>query len=279
MIYIGCHLSSSKGFLNMAKTAEKIGAGTFQFFTRNPRGGKAKDIDPEDIRNYHEYAGKMSMGQVMAHAPYTLNPCSDKEHIREFAHMVMADDLERLELIPGSLYNFHPGSHVGQGREKGIEVIADLLNDILKEDMTTTVLLETMAGKGTEIGGRFEDLKSILDLVVLKDKVGVCFDTCHVSDAGYDIVSDLEGVLSQFDDIVGIDRIKALHINDSLNPCGSHKDRHARIGEGTIGREVIGAAVYHPAFKGLPCILETPNELPGYAEEIKLIKEMEREYN
>lgn len=275
MIHIGCHLSSSKGFLAMGKTATEIGADTFQFFTRNPRGGKAKDVDMEDIGKYIQYAENESFAAVVAHAPYTLNPCSAKENVREFARMVMSDDLQRLELIPGTLYNFHPGSHVGQGSEKGIEMIAGLLNEILTPEMQTTVLLETMAGKGSEIGGTFEELRQIIDRVKLKDKIGVCLDTCHVSDGGYDITGGLEQVLQEFDDVVGLERIKALHINDSLNPCGSHKDRHARIGEGTIGTEAIAAVVYHPAFKGLPCILETPNELDGYAEEIKLIREME----
>lgn len=272
MIRIGCHLSSGKGYLAMAKTAEKIDANTFAFFTRNPRGGKAKDIDPEDIKAFLEYAGERDITKLVAHAPYTLNPCSDKENVREFAKMVMEDDLKRMEYTPGNYYNFHPGSHVGQGREKGIELIADLLNDVMTEDMTTTVLLETMAGKGTEIGGRFEDLRDIIDLVKHKDKIGVCFDTCHVSDGGYDVKNDLENVLNEFDEVVGLDRIKALHINDSLNPVGSHKDRHAKIGEGHIGADAIARVIYHPALKGLPCILETPNELPGYAEEIKLLR-------
>ena len=275
MIRIGCHLSSTKGYLNMAKTAEKIDANTFAFFTRNPRGGKAKDIDPEDIKAFLQYTEEKGISRLVAHAPYTLNPCSDKENVREFAKMVMEDDLKRMEYTPGNFYNFHPGSHVGQGREKGIELIAGLLNDVMKEDMTTTVLLETMAGKGTEIGGRFEDLRDIISLVTLKDKIGVCFDTCHVSDAGYDVKNDLESVLNEFDEVVGIEKIKALHINDSLNPMGSHKDRHARIGEGSLGADAIARVIYHPALKGLPCILETPNELPGYAEEIKLLRSYE----
>lgn len=275
MIRIGCHLSSTKGYLNMAKTAEKIDANTFAFFTRNPRGGKAKDIDPEDIKAFLQYTEEKGISRLVAHAPYTLNPCSDKENVREFAKMVMEDDLKRMEYTPGNFYNFHPGSHVGQGREKGIELIAALLNDVMKEDMTTTVLLETMAGKGTEIGGRFEDLRDIISLVTLKDKIGVCFDTCHVSDAGYDVKNDLESVLNEFDEVVGIEKIKALHINDSLNPMGSHKDRHARIGEGSLGADAIARVIYHPALKGLPCILETPNELPGYAEEIKLLRSYE----
>ena len=275
MIRIGCHLSSTKGYLNMAKTAEKIDANTFAFFTRNPRGGKAKDIDPEDIKAFLQYTEEKGISRLVAHAPYTLNPCSDKENVREFAKMVMEDDLKRMEYTPGNFYNFHPGSHVGQGREKGIELIAGLLNDVMKEDMTTTVLLETMAGKGTEIGGRFEDLRDIISLVTLKDKIGVCFDTCHVSDAGYDVKNDLESVLNEFDEVVGIEKIKALHINDSLNPMGSHKDRHARIGEGSLGADAIARVIYHPALKGLPCILETPNELSGYAEEIKLLRSYE----
>lgn len=272
MIHIGCHLSSSKGFLAMGKTARKINADTFQFFTRNPRGGKAKDIDLDDIKEYLDFAKENGIGTIIAHAPYTLNPCSDKENVREFAHMVMSDDLKRLEMLPGSLYNFHPGSHVGQGREKGIEMIADLLNRILTSDMKTTVLLETMAGKGSEIGGSFEDLRDIIDRINFSDKVGVCLDTCHVNDAGYDIKENLNSVLEQFDNIVGIEKIKALHINDSLNGPGSHKDRHARIGEGTIGTDAILNVIYDDRFKGLPCILETPNELDGYANEIKMLR-------
>lgn len=275
MIYIGCHLSSTKGYLHMGKDALAIGANTFAFFTRNPRGGKAKDIDPEDVVAFLKLAEENNFGKLVAHAPYTLNPCSAEARVREFAHIIMEDDLKRMEYTPGNYYNFHPGSHVGQGAEAGIEMIAQLLNKILQPEQTTTVLLETMAGKGSEIGRNFEELRAILDRVELDEKMGVCLDTCHVSDGGYDIVNNLDGVLEEFDRVLGIDRLKALHINDSLNVTGSHKDRHARIGEGHIGLEAIAKVVYHPNLKGLPCILETPNELEGYAREIKMIKDME----
>lgn len=275
MIYIGCHLSSVKGFMNMGRQALSIGANTFAFFTRNPRGGKAKDIDTEDVAAFLELARTNGFGRLVAHAPYTLNPCSAEARVREFAHIVMADDLKRMEYIPGNYYNLHPGSHVGQGAEAGIELTAQLLNNILKPEQTTTVLLETMAGKGSEIGRSFEELKAIIDRVQLDDKVGVCLDTCHVSDGGYDIAGSLDRVLEEFDRVLGMNRLKALHINDSLNPQGSHKDRHARIGEGHIGLEAIAKVVYHPALKGLLCILETPNELDGYAKEIQMIKDME----
>ena len=274
MIYIGCHLSSTKGYLHMGRDALAIGANTFAFFTRNPRGGKAKDIDPEDVAAFLKLAEANNFGKLVAHAPYTLNPCSAEARVREFAHIIMEDDLKRMECTPGNYYNFHPGSHVGQGKEAGIEMIAQLLNQILNPEQTTTVLLETMAGKGSEIGRNFEELKEIIDRVELDEKMGVCLDTCHVSDGGYDIVGSLDGVLEEFDRVLGIDRLKALHINDSLNPQGSHKDRHARIGEGHIGLDAIAKVVYHPALKGLPCILETPNELDGYAAEIKMIKDM-----
>lgn len=275
MIYIGCHLSSTKGYLHMGKDALAIGANTFAFFTRNPRGGKAKDIDPEDVAAFLKLAEENSFGKLVAHAPYTLNPCSSEARVREFAHIIMEDDLKRMEYTPGNYYNFHPGSHVGQGAEAGIEMIAKLLNEILRPEQTTTVLLETMAGKGSEIGRNFEELRAIIDRVELDEKMGVCLDTCHVSDGGYDIVNNLDGVLEEFDRVLGIDRLKALHINDSLNVTGSHKDRHARIGEGHIGLKAIAKVVYHPNLKGLPCILETPNELEGYAREIKMIKDME----
>ena len=274
MIYIGCHLSSTKGYLHMGRDALAIGANTFAFFTRNPRGGKAKDIDPEDVAAFLKLAEANNFGKLVAHAPYTLNPCSAEARVREFAHIIMEDDLKRMECTPGNYYNFHPGSHVGQGKEAGIEMIAQLLNQILNPEQTTTVLLETMAGKGSEIGRNFEELREIIDRVELDEKMGVCLDACHVSDGGYDIVGSLDGVLEEFDRVLGIDRLKALHINDSLNPQGSHKDRHARIGEGHIGLDAIAKVVYHPALKGLPCILETPNELDGYAAEIKMIKDM-----
>lgn len=272
MLYIGCHLSSVKGFENMGKEAVSIGANTFQFFTRNPRGGKAKDIDPEDVRRFLELSEKEKFGKLVAHAPYTLNPCSATEKVRDFAFMVMEDDLKRMEYVPGNYYNFHPGSHVGQGTEKGIELITDVLNKIIKPEQSTIVLLETMAGKGSEIGGTFEELKVIIDGVELKDKIGVCMDTCHVSDAGYDIINDLDGVLAEFDRIVGMDKLHALHINDSLNPTGAHKDRHAKIGEGHLGLDAISRFIKHPALKGLPCVLETPNELDGYAKEIEILR-------
>lgn len=276
MLHIGCHLSSSKGFENMAKTAMSIGADTFQFFTRNPRGGKARELDETDIAKFRKLADENGFVRILAHAPYTLNPCSADRKVRDFAFMVMKDDLERMEYIPGNYYNFHPGSHVGQGVEKGIELITGLLNRVMDVNQSTIVLLETMAGKGSEIGGRFEELKKIIDGVDADGRIGVCLDTCHVNDAGYDIVNNLEGVIDEFDSIIGIERLKALHINDSLNPCGAHKDRHARIGEGTIGTEALVRVITHDKLKGLPCILETPNELDGYAREIELLRNLSR---
>ena len=274
MFYIGCHLSASDGFLAMGKTALSIGASTFQFFTRNPRGSKAKAIDPADVAAFLELAAENGFGTLVAHAPYTINPCSKDEHTREFARMTLADDLKRMEHIPGNVYNFHPGSHTGQGMETGIGQIAETLNAILTPDIRTTVLLETMSGKGSEVGSRFEELREIIDRVELSDKLGVCLDTCHVSDAGYDIADDPDGVLAEFDRVIGLDRLRAVHVNDSLNPVGSHKDRHARIGEGCLGAEALGRVVRHPALQGLPFVLETPNELPGYAREIALLKEL-----
>ena len=274
MFYIGCHLSASDGFLAMGKTALSIGASTFQFFTRNPRGSKAKAIDPADVAAFLELAAEHGFGTLVAHAPYTINPCSKDEHTREFARMTLADDLKRMEHIPGNVYNFHPGSHTGQGIETGIGQIAETLNAILTPDIRTTVLLETMSGKGSEVGSRFEELREIIDRVELSDKLGVCLDTCHVSDAGYDIADDPDGVLAEFDRVIGLDRLRAIHVNDSLNPVGSHKDRHARIGEGCLGAEALGRVVRHPALQGLPFVLETPNELPGYAREIALLKEL-----
>lgn len=272
MRYIGCHLSSSAGFAAMGRTALSIGANTFQFFTRNPRGSRAKPVDPADVAAYLALAAKAGLGAILAHAPYTINPCSKDERTREFARLTLADDLRRMEYLPGNLYNFHPGSHTGQGLETGITQIADTLNAILTPAMHTTVLLETMSGKGSEVGSRFEELREIIDRVALSDKLGVCLDTCHVSDAGYDIADDLDGVLTEFDRIIGLGRLKAVHINDSLNPRGAHKDRHARIGEGCLGAEALGRVVRHPALQGLPFVLETPNELPGYAREIALLK-------
>lgn len=274
MFYIGCHLSASDGFLAMGKTALSIGANTFQFFTRNPRGSKAKAIDPADVAAFLELAAENGFGTLVAHAPYTINPCSKDERTREFARMTLADDLKRMEHIPGNVYNFHPGSHTGQGIKTGICQIAETLNAILTPDIRTTVLLETMSGKGSEVGSRFEELREIIDRVELSDKLGVCLDTCHVSDAGYDIADDPDGVLAEFDRVIGLDRLRAVHVNDSLNPVGSHKDRHARIGEGCLGAEALGRVVRHPALQGLPFVLETPNELPGYAREIALLKEL-----
>lgn len=256
----------------MGKTAMSIGANTFAFFTRNPRGGKAKEIDPADAKALVDTLEYESFGTLVAHAPYTLNPCSDKEKTRAFAYEAMKDDMARMEYVPGNYYNFHPGSHVGQGVEAGIEMIADLLNRILTPEQTTTVLLETMSGKGSEVGSKFEELAAIIERVELKDKIGVCLDTCHVSDAGYDIAGDVDAVLDEFDRVIGLDKLKALHINDSLNPVGAHKDRHAKIGEGHLGFEAIHRIVHHPKLVGLPCILETPNELDGYAREIAMLK-------
>ncbi len=272
MFYIGCHLSASDGFLAMGRTALSIGANTFQFFTRNPRGSKAKAIDPADVAAFLALAAENEFGTLVAHAPYTINPCSKDEHTREFARMTLADDLKRMEHLPGNVYNFHPGSHTGQGMETGIAQIAETLNAILTPGLRTTVLLETMSGKGSEVGSRFEELREIIDRVALSDKLGVCLDTCHVSDAGYDIADDLDGVLAEFDRVIGLDRLRAVHVNDSLNPQGAHKDRHARIGEGCLGAEALGRVVRHPALQGLPFVLETPNELPGYAREIALLK-------
>ena len=274
MFYIGCHLSASDGFLAMGRTALSIGANTFQFFTRNPRGSKAKAIDPADVAAFLALAAENEFGTLVAHAPYTINPCSKDEHTREFARMTLADDLKRMEHLPGNVYNFHPGSHTGQGMETGIAQIAETLNAILTPGLRTTVLLETMSGKGSEVGSRFEELREIIDRVGLSDKLGVCLDTCHVSDAGYDIADDPDGVLTEFDRVIGLDRLRAVHVNDSLNPVGSHKDRHARIGEGCLGAEALGRVVRHPALQGLPFVLETPNELPGYAREIALLKEL-----
>ena len=275
MITLGAHLSASKGFVNMYETALSIGANTFQFFTRNPRGGKAKDIDIADIDEFLKLVNANdSFGTVLAHAPYTLNACSAKADVRTFALETFKDDIARMELIPNQLYNFHPGSHVGQGEEKGIEQIAEILNEVIFEDMTTTVLLETMAGKGSEIGKNFEELNEIIKRVEQSDKVGVCLDTCHVHDGGYDIVNSLDEVLEQFDKVIGIDRLKALHLNDSKNPVGAHKDRHEKIGEGYIGIKSFENIVNHPVLSTLPMFLETPNELDGYAKEIELLRSL-----
>ena len=272
MLHIGCHLSSSDGFLAMGNTALSIEADTFQFFTRNPRGSKAKAIDEEDAKALMELMKVHRFPVILAHAPYTLNPCSATEKTREFARLTMEDDLKRMKFTPGQLYNFHPGSHTGQGAEKGIEEIAALLNELLKPEQTTTVLLETMAGKGSEVGRTFEELAAILKKVKLQDKMGVCLDTCHIWDGGYDIVNDLEGVVEQFDRIIGLERLKAIHLNDSLNGCGSHKDRHACIGAGKIGLEALTGVINHPRLKHLPFFLETPNDLEGYKMEIALLR-------
>ena len=273
MLRIGCHLSSSRGYLAMGKDAARINANTFQFFTRNPRGGNAKEIVPSDVEQYLAYAREHGISRILAHAPYTLNACSADEGLRDFARRTMADDLIRMEYTPGNCYNFHPGSHVKQGVEVGITYIAAMLNDILKPEQTTTVLLETMSGKGSEIGRNFEELREILDRVTLSSHMGVCLDTCHVWDGGYDIVNHLDEVITEFDRVIGLPRLKAIHLNDSMNPLGAHKDRHAKIGEGCIGRDALIRVVNHPALKNLPFYLETPNELPGYAAEIALMRE------
>lgn len=277
MLTIGCHLSASEGFLAMGKTALSIGANTFQFFTRNPRGSKAKAIDPDDAAAFLALAQANGFGRLVAHAPYTINPCSKTERTREFARMTLVDDLKRMEYLPGNYYNFHPGSHTEQGMEVGVSQIAETLNAILKPEQHTTVLLETMSGKGSEVGGRFEELREILDRVALNTQMGVCMDTCHISDAGYDIAGDIDGVLTEFDRVIGLERLKAVHINDSMNPLGAHKDRHARIGEGYLGEAAFGRIINHPALRDLPFILETPNDLAGYAREIGRLKELRAE--
>ena len=272
MFTIGCHLSSAKGYLHMAKDAVSIDANTFQFFTRNPRGGRAKAIDPKDIAAFAAYAPEHGIERILAHAPYTLNPASDKQQTRDFALMVLAEDLGRMEETPHQLYNMHPGSAVGQPCEVAIAKIADALNQSLLPHQTTTLLLETMAGKGSEIGGTFEELAAIIAQVELESHVGVCLDTCHVWDAGYDIVGDLDGVLEEFDRVIGLDRLHAIHLNDSMNGLGSHKDRHACIGAGCIGLEALVRVVRHEALRGLPFCLETPNDIPGYTAEIALLR-------
>ena len=273
MNYIGCHLSAAAGYLNMVKTARSIGANTFAFFTRNPRGSKAKKEDPADAARAVEALKEHGFGPLVAHGAYTMNLCTKDPEARAFAAEVLADDLRRMAALPGQYYNFHPGSHVGQGMEAGIDQIAQALKKALEPGYPVTVLLETMAGKGSEVGGRFEELKAIIDAVG-SDQVGVCLDTCHVYDAGYDIVNDLEGVLREFDRVVGLDRLKALHINDSKNPFASHKDRHECIGQGSLGVGTFANIVNHPVLKDKPMILETPNELPGYAAEIELLHKL-----
>ena len=273
MLYIGNHTTSSKGYENMARQMIANGGNTFAFFTRNPRGGKAKEINEKDIEKFLALAGEHHFGRIVAHAPYTLNACAAKENLREFARETMDDDLKRMEYTPGNYYNFHPGSHVGQGAETGIRKIAQILNAVLTDGQSTTVLLETMSGKGSEVGRNFEEIRAILDLVDKKDKMGVCLDTCHVWDGGYDIVNDLDGVLEEFDRIIGLEKLKAVHLNDSMNEMGSHKDRHAKIGEGHIGLEALVRVISHPALQGIPFILETPNDDEGWTKEIRLLRE------
>ena len=272
MIYIGNHLSASKGFYAMGKMALKLGGDTFAFFTRNPRGGKAKDLDEEDIRKLRELMEEHHFGKLVAHAPYTLNLCSAKEDVRTFARETIADDLRRMGYLPGNYYNFHPGSHVGQGADQGVAMIAEVLNETLRPEQKTTVLLETMAGKGSEVGRTFEELRQILDRVECADRMGVCLDTCHVWDGGYDIVGDLDGVLRQFDEIIGLDRLLAVHLNDSKNDRGAAKDRHEKLGQGHIGPDALRAVVTHPLLQDRPFILETPNDDAGYAAEIAQVR-------
>lgn len=272
MLKIGCHLSVSKGFYEMGKDAVSIKANTIQFFTRNPRGGAAKPIDEDDVKKFKELAKEQGIENLLAHAPYTLNACAATENIRTFAKNTMEDDLKRMEYFPGSYYNFHPGSHVGQGVEKGIDYIVEMLNEIIKPNQTTKVLLETMAGKGTEIGRSFEELKKIMDRIELKEHIGVCLDTCHIFDGGYDIVNKLDEVINEFDKIIGLKNLYAIHLNDSMNTLGSHKDRHAKIGEGNIGIEAITRIINHPKLRNLPFFLETPNELEGYGKEIEILR-------
>ena len=272
MFYIGCHLSASKGFTAMGKTALEIGANTFQFFTRNPRGGKAKDISEKDVADFLALAKENKFGVLLAHAPYTLNAAAADENVRQFALDTMSDDLKRMEYVPHNYYNFHPGSHVGQGAREGIRKIAEVLNAVLKKEQTTTVLLETMAGKGSEVGRSFEELQSIIEQVELKDKLGVCLDTCHVYDAGYDIVNRLDDELEDFDRVIGLNRLKAIHLNDTKNPFSSHKDRHEKLGQGFLGLDAVVEIINHPKLRNLPFYLETPNELDGYAAEIALMK-------
>lgn len=272
MLTIGCHLSASKGFYAMGKDSLKVGANTFQFFTRNPRGSKAKDIDTTDVEKLHMLMKENKFGSILAHAPYTMNLCAVDEQKRVFARDIMTSDLIKMEHLPCNLYNFHPGNHVGQGMKNGISRIVDILNEVLKSDQTTTVLLETMSGKGTEVGSRFEELQQIIEKVELSSKLGVCLDTCHVYDSGYDIVKDLDGVLREFDQVIGLNRLRAIHINDSKNPIASHKDRHETIGNGTIGLKTLKKIVKHEKLSHLPFFLETPNELSGYKTEIALLR-------
>lgn len=272
MLNIGCHLSASDGYSAMAKQAIEIGANTFQFFTRNPRGFKAKEIDETDIAKFLQIVKENNFVKILAHAPYTLNPCSADKRVRDLAKEIFIDDLKRMEYTPNNMYNFHPGSHVGQGVQAGIDIISDTLNDVITKEQTTIILLETMSGKGSEIGSKFEELKQIMDKVKFKNKIGVCLDTCHVYDGGYDIVNNLDGVIEQFDTIIGLDKLKAIHLNDSKNPFFSHKDRHEKIGEGYLGIQAIEKIINHSKLKHLSFFLETPNEIDGYAKEIELLK-------
>jgi len=274
MLKIGCHLSSSGGYLAMGKEAKRIGANTFQFFTRNPRGGAAKPLDLDDIKAFEEYRKENGILAVLAHAPYTMNACAKDEGLREFAKNTMLDDIYRLDNIEGAMYNFHPGSHVSQGVEVGVEYISSMLNEVIKEDQKTIILLETMAGKGSEVGRNFEELKAIIDKVEHSEKLGVCLDTCHVYDGGYDIVNNLDGVLDEFDKVIGIDKLKAIHLNDSKNPFASHKDRHEKIGDGSLGIEAVTRIINHEKLKDLPFFLETPNDIDGYEKEIELLKQL-----
>lgn len=277
MLTIGCHLSISKGYLHMGKEALSLGANTFQYFTRNPRGGKARTFDEADMKALEAFMAEHNFGKILGHAPYTLNACAADPSLRQFAKNMMREDLERLKFLPNQLYNFHPGSHVKQGVDQGIEYIVEALNEVMFEGMHTTVLLETMAGKGTEVGRTFEEIARIIDGVKLKDYIGVCMDTCHIHEGDYDIIGDLDGVMESFDKIVGLDRLHAIHLNDSKNPRGAHKDRHEKIGEGHIGLEAITKVINHPALRNLPFYLETPNELDGYAKEIALLRSVYKE--
>lgn len=272
MLHIGCHLSCAKGYLAMGETALSIGADTFQFFTRNPRGGSVKPFDAEDAQALNAFMTAHGFAPILAHAPYTLNACAADEKIRDFARRTMREDLERLSHIPGAMLNFHPGCHVRQGVGVGVALIAKMLDEVYTPEITTPVLLETMAGKGSEVGGRFEELRAVMDAAKVGSRLGVCLDTCHVFDGGYDVANRLEDVLAEFDRIVGMDRLRAIHINDSKNPLGSHKDRHEKIGQGRIGLEALVRVINHPRLRGLPFYLETPNELPGYAQEITLLR-------
>lgn len=277
MLNIGCHLTSSKGYRHMGEEALSIGANTFQYFSRNPRGGSVKAFDAADAQGLAELVQSHGFAPLLTHAPYTMNPCAAAENTLDFARRALSEDLARLEALPGNLYNLHPGSHVGQGVDIGVEKIAESLNGAMFEGMQTTVLLETMAGKGSEIGGRFEELRAIIDRIEINDRIGVCLDTCHVYDAGYDIVNDLDGVLTGFDKVIGLDRLRAVHLNDSKNPFCSHKDRHEKIGQGAIGLEAFARIINHPALRRLPFYLETPNELDGYRTEIRLLRDLFRQ--